>query len=113
MFTAQSVVVLIKRTEMEATPKIAYMHEIPVLEALHGQNRVSLVDGESPLGEVELDQESEFQRMLTEYTKRAEEEHPVIQVYKDLRAFERAVDVSSVTTLHVKHGKKATKADSE
>ena len=111
MFTAQSVVVLIKRTEMEATPKIAYMHEIPVLEALHGQNRIVLVEGESPLGKVELDEELEMQRMLTEYTKREEEEHPVLQVYKNLAAFERAVD--TVSTAVVKRGRKAADTDSE
>jgi hypothetical protein len=105
MFTAQSVVVLVKRTEMESTPKIAYQHEIPVLEALHGANRIVFSETESPLGKQELDVETEYQRMLNEYTKRVDEDHPVFQVYKDLDAFERAVSP--------KRGRKPAEHDGE
>jgi hypothetical protein len=111
MFTATSVVVLVKRTEMESTPKIAYLHEVPVLEALHGPNRIVVTDEPSPLGKQELDAETEYQRMLTEYTKRQDEDHPVFQAYKDFEAFEHAV--TSERTVTSKRGPKPAKHNGE
>ena len=90
-FEAKSVIVLVKRSEMESTPKIAYEHEIAVLEALHGSNRIVVSDSPSPVGTQNLDTEAEYQRMLNEYTKRVDEDHPVFQVYKNLEAFEGAM----------------------
>ena len=86
-FLAKSQVILVCRSEIEKTPKIVYPHEIDVLKALHGDSRVELTDEPSPLGEVLLDAEVEFQRLLNEYQQSGDKAHPVGEVYKNFDGF--------------------------
>lgn len=90
-FTTPSLIVMVKRSEMEKTPKIAYAHEVPVLQALHGKNRIEVSDAVSPFGDVMLDAEVEFQRLLDEYKAPEGRDHPALEVYDDLDGFIAAV----------------------
>lgn len=91
--STQSQVVFICRTEVEKTPKIIYPHELDVLRAIHGHNRIELSDAPSPLGAVELELEAEYQRMLDEYAQSTAggAAHPVVTVYGSFDEFCEAV----------------------
>lgn len=86
-FTTKAEVVLVCRSEMEKTPKVVYPHEIAVLEVIHGAARIERTEAEAPIGVVELDAESEFARLLTEYAPRGEKPDPVIEVYRNFDGF--------------------------
>lgn len=90
-FNAKAQVVLVCRSEIEKTPKTVYPHEVEVLQFIHGPARIELTDAEAPIGEVELDAETEFARLLTEYAPRGEKEDPVIAVYRNFDGFKAAV----------------------
>lgn len=102
--TASSQIVFICRTEVEKTPKIIYPHELEVLRAVHGPNRIELSDAPSPLGEVELELEAEYQRMLDEYAQATAggAPHPVVAVYGSFEEF-----CDTVAEPKAKRGRKA------
>ena len=86
--------VLVCRTEVEKTPKIVYAHEIPLLQLIHGKQRIELIDAKSPLGRQDVDLELEFTRLMDEYALATDEngEHPLIKLYGDYEGFESAIE---------------------
>ena len=101
----QSLIVFICRTEVEKTPKIVFPHEVDVLREVHGHNRIEMSDAKSPLGEVEVDLEAEYQRLLDEYNLSAANggQHPVVAVYGSFDEFCDAVQEPKAS----KRGRKA------
>lgn len=86
-----SLVVLVCRSEIEKTPKIVYPHEVLVLNALHGENKIETTDEKSPNGTKEVDTEVEFQRLLDEYKQPGDKPHPVIEVFGNYDGFVEAL----------------------
>ena len=105
-----SQIVFVCRSEVEKTPKIVFAHEIDVLRQLHGTTRIELTDAKSPLGEVDVDLETEFQRLLQEYGQAAAggEVHPVIAVYGSFDEF-----CDALQTPKPKRGRKAQEAEQD
>lgn len=86
-FTAQALIVLVCRSEIEKTPKTVFPHEIPVLEVIHGPARIERTETPAPIASMELDAEAEFTRLLTEYAPRGDKPDPVIEVYRNFDGF--------------------------
>lgn len=94
MMIAVYVLVTVRRSMMEVTPQTVYSHELPLLEAKHGEGNVTLID-ELPEGvdptpyekTHELDVDAEWDRLDMVYGKHPEMSMPLIEfVFRGERA---------------------------
>ena len=98
----QTKIAFICRTEMEKTPKIVFDHEIAALKSIHGAQRIEVSEDPSPLPAQEVDLDSEYIRIQTEYEGSIDKDtgfNPVLEVFPDFEAFELFVESGPVSKI--------------
>lgn len=86
-------VVLLCRSEVEKTPLVVLPHEVEVLKALHGEDKVRETDADLPAGVTEstFDTAEEYARLEQYYRGNENNQRPVYNALGTLDDFENSL----------------------